>query len=151
MIGMDSFSAQDPRPQTTQDGEVSVRPCDGGLNMLLECMRSAWEGREDAASCACRFLADVQGGEQTEQLGRLLSFVEALRGPLLERLQGHGERHRGDGSMEEVSRKRGRCDAGSDDKEGHGEVSGEVKRGQVWTERWCSSVMPHAIMHTLAA
>jgi hypothetical protein len=29
--------------------------------------------------------------------------------------------------MEEVSTKRGRCDAGSGDKDGHGEVSGEVK------------------------
>jgi hypothetical protein len=95
--------------------------------MLLECMRSAWEGPEDAVSCARRFLADVEGVEQTEHLGRLLSFVEAVRGPLLERLRGHEERHRGDGSMEDASRKRGRCDAGSSDKDGHGEVSGEVK------------------------
>jgi hypothetical protein len=77
-------------------------------------MCSAWEGPEDAASCACRFLAGVGGSEQEQQLRRLFSFVEALRDPLLERLEGKDASFEVGGAMIDASRKRTRGDAESD-------------------------------------
>jgi hypothetical protein len=102
-----------------------MAPSQDCLGVLLECLRSAWEGREEAASCTCRFLACVAEAEEEEQLRRVLSFVEAVRGPLSERLKGHEARVVHEGLVEQAFGKRPRYDAGSDDKEeGRNEVSG---------------------------
>jgi hypothetical protein len=116
--------------QTTQDGHMM--PSQDCLGVLLECVRSAWEGAEDGASCASRFLTLVAGTEQDEQLRRLLSFVEALRAPLLERLEGDEQCGGGEGIVEEASRKRGRGDAGSGQEEGG---RGEVRLPCSWRLR----------------
>jgi hypothetical protein len=89
-------------------------------------MRCAWEGPEDAASCACRFLACVAGAEQEEHVRRVLCFLEAVRGGLVERVEGCEASSGGEGSVEEAVRKRARGDARRDDKEGPGQVSGSV-------------------------
>lgn len=114
-----------PRSQTTPHGHMT--PSHDLLSTLLECMRSAWEGPEDAASCACRFLACVAGAEQEEQLRRVLSFVEAVRGGLVERLGGCEGGSGGEGDVEEASRKRARCEAEREAKDGRGEVSGHFQ------------------------
>lgn len=107
-----------------------MRPSEGCLGMLLECVQCAWEGPEDAMSCARRFLACVGGAEQEEQLRRVLSFVEAVRGPLLERLEGCETGQGGDGVVEEeASRKRARGEAGKEQGDRRSEVSGCDCRG----------------------
>jgi hypothetical protein len=101
-----------------------MRPSEDCLGMLLECVRCAWEGPEDATSCARRLLACVGGAEQ-EQLRRVLSFVEAVRGPLLERLEGCETGQGDDGVIEEeASRKRARGEAGKEQGGGRSKVSG---------------------------
>jgi hypothetical protein len=121
-----------------------MTPSQDCLGVLLECLRSAWEGREEAASCASRFLACVAGTEKEEQLRRVLSFVEAVRGPLLERLEGQEARTDGGGVVEQTFTKRARCDAGSDDKEeGRVEVSGGTESaGRCGSSKWTVVVMP---------
>jgi hypothetical protein len=109
-------------------------PAHDGLGMLMDCMRSAWEGPEDAASCAHRFLAGAQGVEQTEQLHRLLSFVEALRDPLLDRLEGKDASFEDGGAIIKASRKRMRCGAESAQASAQSEVGGcQSELG--WIER----------------
>jgi hypothetical protein len=112
------------------------------LGVLLECIQSAWEGREAAASCASRFLAYVAGAEQEEQLRRVLSFVEAVRGPLVERLD---RRDMDENTMTEASRKRARSDAGNDDKEeGRVEVSGHTEyASRCGSSKRTVVIMPH--------
>jgi hypothetical protein len=105
-----------------------MAPSHDCLGVLLECLRSTWEGQEAGARCASRFLACVTGDEQEEQLRRVLSFVEAVRGPLLERLKGQQPMADGEGVVEDALRKMSRCDVGSDDKEeGRVEVSGHTE------------------------
>jgi hypothetical protein len=58
----------------------------------------------------------------------VLSFVEAVRGPLLEQLEGKEARAGGGGVGEQTLRKRARSDAGNDDNEdGRIEVSGAAE------------------------
>jgi hypothetical protein len=57
----------------------------------------------------------------------VLSFIEAVRGPLSERLEVKDARAVEENTVTETSRKRARCDAGSDDKEGRSEVSGHAE------------------------
>lgn len=94
------------------------------LGVLLECIRSAWEGPEDPASCAWRFLACVAGGDQEERLHRLLSFVEEMQGALVGRLGGQEQYRGGGGMVEEASRKRPRRGAEKGQEEGGRKVSG---------------------------
>jgi hypothetical protein len=123
---MASGAAEKPRSQTMQAGTMA--PSQDCLGVLLECLRSTWEGQEAAASCASRFLACVAGTEQEEQLRRVLSFIEAVRGSLSERLELKHARAVEENTVTEASRKRSRCDAGVDDKEeGRSEVSGAAE------------------------
>jgi hypothetical protein len=123
---MVSGAAEKPHSQTMQAGTMA--PSQDCLDVLLECLRSTWEGQEAAASCASRFLACVAEAEQEEQLRRVLSFVEAVLGPLLERVKRKEARASGGGVVEQTIGKRSRCDAGGDDKEeGRSEVSGPAQ------------------------
>jgi hypothetical protein len=70
----------------------------------------------------------MAGTEKEEQLRRVLSFVEAVRGPLLERVEGKEARADGGGVVEQTFTNRARSHAGSDEKEeGRGEVSGPAE------------------------
>lgn len=103
----------------TQDGQMEC------LGVLLECVTSAREGRDETVSCASSFLAGGAGAEQGEQLLRVLSSVVALRGALLEQLEGQDA---GAGVVEQALGERARSQAESEDKEeGRDEVSGAAE------------------------
>jgi hypothetical protein len=121
-------AAKKHRTTNTQSQDGRIMPSQVCLGVLLESIRSAWEGPEDPASCAWRFLACVATGNQEERLHRLLSFVEVMRGALVERLGGQEQYRGGDAMVQEASRKRGRCGGeNGQKKDGRSEVSRRVR------------------------
>jgi hypothetical protein len=87
------------------------------MDRLTNYLHTAWEAPDTAPTCASKLAASFSGEQEEQELRRLLLVVDALRGPLMDRLNGH--------DASETARKRAKC--------------GE---GKVGSCGWCISYLP---------